>query len=243
MIGIARVAIVGGMLLVCGCASSPKKVEQALMWKLDETCRLADNPAIIAGESGTIAVDGELGEEPDVVVTIPVQIDPALAVRTRWVAKGPIREGEVAWWRLQVAPEEGRFRSDRANELILALGHRDDGSLELVMLGWDYLNIDELRADIRVVDDAVHAEVRGRNEFEDSVDGVFIEREWSHVQGELRLSNASWVAGDELGVFVEFASQRELVCGELRFVMPERGEAVLIECRLGKCTTRTTTWK
>jgi hypothetical protein len=214
-----RLALVVSLLVAGGCAGPRESnTEPPRRKQLEQTCSADDNPL--------------RGRAPNIALSVPVTIDPALEVPTRWAASGYIRDDELIWDRVRLVPEKGRFRS---SALIMELAHHKDGSLDVTLYpqAGPYSG---LWASAKIVQSAgeLQAELRSGS-YSDVVDKRGPWRESELLGGELRLSSASWVAGDELGIFLEVVLERGRHCGELRFVVPEPGQETSIHCEDSKC--------
>jgi hypothetical protein len=215
------------LLVLCACRVDPPPVTSEPMTPVEppapvsptpeelllETCTLDDNPEVL---ERTTVQRRDVEQE---VIRVRVEVQPELRVETRWAALGGWNEdGRLAWNppRLETETNE-RPKS----HLVMNLFHREDGSLEFWVSPHAYRYHGQMAwAEIRREGDELTAELRG---YLAQDYGPFV-WPWNFIEGEVRMSADTWAAGDELSIFLEVASRYELrICGELRFVVPERG--------------------
>ena len=210
-------------------AAAPQTPQPPERWEqLERRCSLDDNPPLLATR------DHELFTEA--ITTVPVTVDPTLEVETRWASLGFWDEhGDLVWKPARLESDERRLGHPGPGEsrLVMHLRHTDTGTLEILVSPYAYrFESIAISATVTPKDDELRAELEGYH----SQDYGPFRTPWQWIRGELRLSSASWRAGEELSAFIEVASSYELrICAELRLVVPERGHSVTLACSEGVC--------
>lgn len=188
-----------------------------LPWKdLPRTCDVTDDPPPIERQW--------VGEDEHEVVVVPTRIDEQLEAGMAWAAIG----GEQA----DVSPFEWVPPHLEGEPLtmggtFLMVEHRAADELYVQLAPFAYLTGRVVMVTLRPQPDGTVTAALAGHDYTDY--GPPFRFPWEHLEGEVRLSRASWSPGDELALHLEVGQPGARVCARVRVPIPPLGETHSVE--------------